>query len=154
MNCKWRNRHLVRLQRVPNSLDGSLGYCCRRHIRAITRRRERNLLDVYARLVELADHNEVHNTCAILDISQSLGRDGFRVDGTAPTVATNSNFFSYALGRTLLPAELFSLMGFDVGALNLQGFTHAELVGFIGNAMHVVVIAAATLAHCLTTLRQ
>ena len=78
--------------------------------------RERNLLNVFARLPVA---QPLRSTVMIMDISQAVDRCKPKTDGSVPTMATNAKMWSFRAGRALTVSEMVKLMGHDLDDINL-----------------------------------
>ena len=98
------------------------------------RARERNLLNVFARLPAA---QPLRSTVMIMDISQAIDRCNAKADGSVPTMASNAKMWSLRAGRTLEVSEMAKLMGHDFNGADLQGTTESQMRHMLGMSMHV-----------------
>ena len=98
--------------------------------------RERNLLNVFARLPVA---QPLRSTVTIMDISQAIDRCKPKTDGSVPTMATNAKMFSIRAGRALSVVEMAKLMGHDLAdtTVNLRGTSENQMRHMLGMSMHV-----------------
>lgn len=104
--CRWRVVHKAFMEAhgLSSGSREERGYCWSRSI-DVKSRRERNLIDLYAMLL-IARGAVPSATHAVLDISQTIGsRTGFRTDGAAPIIATNTKLFAFAFDASLEPQD-------------------------------------------------
>ena len=74
---------------------------------------------------------------AIFDITQSLGHDGVKTDGTVGTMTTGARMFAMADGNVLSTSEMAKLMGHKIDELNLsQGVSEAVFRHMLGMSLH------------------
>lgn len=102
----------------------------------VTSPRERCTLNVLSR------GRNLHAANAILDLSQSISRACFRVDGLVPTLGTGGGIFVPSTGERLSPQHCLALQGIDPASHELDGFTREQLYRLAGNAMSVPVVGA------------
>ena len=96
--------------------------------------RERNLLNVFARLPVA---QPLRSTMMILDISQAIDRCHAKTDGTVPAACINAKLWSIRAGRALDVVEVAKLMGHDLDGTDLKGTTESQMRRMLGNSMHV-----------------
>ncbi len=97
--------------------------------------RERCLLDVLSR-----SRNLMH-PCAVLDVSQSMGRMSFRADGLVPTLtSTCKHIFVPNVGVALGPQQCLALQGMDPERVCMDGISGEQACHMAGNAMSVPVV--------------
>ena len=96
--------------------------------------RERNLLNVIARLPVA---QPLRSTPMIMDISQSIDRCSFKVDGSVPTMATNAKMWSLRAGRTLSVNEMGKLMGQELCDADLRNTSETQMRHMLGMSIHV-----------------
>ena len=99
-----------------------------------TSARERNLLNVFARLPAA---QPLRSTVMIMDISQAIDRCNAKADGSVPTMATNAKMWSMRAGRALEVSEMAKLMGHDLDGVDLRGTTESQMRHMLGVSMHV-----------------
>ena len=81
--------------------------------------------------------------CAILDLSQNIGRVALRKDGRTPTLtSTCEHLFVPSLGTKLTPQQVLALQGINVTTADISRFSAAEVFKMAGNAMSVPVVGA------------
>ena len=104
---------------------------------AASRLARRCVLDVLGSTVNLFDK------CAILDLSQNIGRVALRKDGRTPTLtSTCGHLFVPSLGTKLTPQQVLALQGINVTTADISRFSAAEVFKMAGNAMSVPVVGA------------
>jgi len=97
--------------------------------------RERCLLDMLSR-----SRNLMH-PCAVLDVSQSMGRMSFRSEGLVPTLTSACNhIFVPSLGVPLGPRRCLALQGVDPARVCLDGISDEQACRMAGNAMSIPVV--------------
>ena len=96
--------------------------------------RERNLLNVFARLPAV---QPLRSTVMIMDISQAIDRCKPKADGSVPTMATNAKMWSIRAGKALDCIEMAKLMGHDLDGVDLRGTTECQMRNMLGMSMHV-----------------
>ena len=96
--------------------------------------RERNLLNVFARLPAA---QPLQSTLMIFDLSQAIDRCHAKTDGTVPTMATNAKMWSIRAGRPLDVVEMAKLMGHDLAEVNPRGTSENQMRHMLGMSMHV-----------------
>ena len=107
--------------------------------------RVRHLLNVIARLPEI---QPIHASLALVDLTQSLDRRPFRVDGCCLPIATNTVLWSMKLGKLLTIKQSAELMGHQMedGGPNFEGIPKSVQQRLIGNSIHVAVIGSLLIA--------
>ena len=149
--CDWRAAHHARWQELGLESTEAPYF---KHMASLGIDASRELLSPRQR--DLVNLVFVRQGCrgrarvAVMDVSQSIDRCQFRSDGRVPTVATTSRLFALGLGRFLQREELFLLMGFEP-IQDLQQLSTSTAARFIGNSMHVGVVAIllAVLLECV-----
>jgi site-specific DNA-cytosine methylase len=143
-DCLWRHKSVEFVEKhlgrnfLEDPVHASLTYIQCLEINAgllgPTSPRERNLLNVWARLPVLSP---IESTNGVADISQSLDRARPRTDGSVPTLATNTRIWSFPDGRELSTVELALLMGHH-DVREFRGLPHAEANWrrLLGNSIH------------------
>ena len=147
--CKWRKQHFDNLVADIGSstlvaaalaqLADCLTYCQVMELHGLTppvSARERNALNL------ITTNSKVWplgTTMAMCDLSQSMNRNGLRVDGTVPTMATNAAMFSLDDGNFLSLGEMAKLMGHDIVSLKTDGITGNQFRRLLGMSVHVAV---------------
>lgn len=100
--------------------------------------RERCMLDMLQRLTNL------HSPNSVLDLSQTLGRNGLRSDGLVPALGTGcSRLFATGLSSFLSAEQCLMLQGHDAMSMprgSLAGFSREELFVLAGNSMCMPVV--------------
>ena len=96
--------------------------------------RERNLLNVYARLPAA---QPLKTTLLIIDLSQAVNRCQPKFDGTVPTMATNAKMWSMRAGKALDVSEMSKLMGHDFSTADLERTSEYSMAKMLGTSMHV-----------------
>ena len=78
---------------------------------------------------------------AILDLSQSLGRNAVRDDGLVGTLSCGcSQMFAPFFGKYLIAQQCMLLQGMNPSDYTIEVVTNTELFHLIGNAMNVCVV--------------
>ena len=96
--------------------------------------RERNLLNVFARL-RVAQ--PLRSTVMIMDISQAIDRCKPKADGSVPTMATNAKMWMMRAGRELEVSEMAKLMGQYLDEADLRYTSRSQMRHMLGMSMHV-----------------
>lgn len=112
--------------------------------------RERDVLNA------LQQHQNLFKSNAILDLSQSLGRNACRSDGLVPALGTGcSRLYAPAFGVFLVARQCLALQGHDTSKVPSRAWQHLsddDVRTLAGNAMCVPVVGA-IMAGCLALLR-
>lgn len=81
-----------------------------------------------------------------MDLSQSINRNGYREDGSIPTVTPGAIIASRSLGRVLTPLDKLLVHGFPVHRIKFPStLTDRDVASLGGNTMHVHVVGIAML---------
>jgi len=80
---------------------------------------------------------ERNKVSPVADVSQSINRRRFSVDGLVPTLTTSSRIWGYNLGRFITPSELLILHGLpdDVAVNHIGGLSWQDVTTLAGNGM-------------------
>ena len=154
--CLWRKSAAKFMEKrrygdmIQNSLDKpQLSYVQLADLQGVDtpkQPRVRHMLNVLAESLPEAD--PLADTVAIVDITQSLERQPWKLDGTVPPIATNTVLWSLMLGKCLTTKQTAELMGhrFADGRTDFATISKTAQKTLIGNSIHVAVIGSLMIA--------
>ena len=105
--------------------------------------RVRHMLNVLALSPQVAP---VHDTLALVDITQSLCYRPYCADGSAPTIATNTKLWSMQHAKQLSLGQVAELMGHTLTNESFKGISRTAQLKLIGNSIHVATIGSLLMA--------
>ena len=138
LKCGWRAKaaRFIADNKLQHA-DGSLTYIQAIEsagLQAPTSARERNLLNILARLPMAQPLQE---TLMVSDITQAADRQSIKYDGTMPTMTTHTKMWVVRAGRPLLVSEMAKLMGLDLNELIIDSTSAGSMRKMLGMGMHV-----------------
>lgn len=148
LDCAWRRNHddFLKKPRREGTLkekiapDG-LTYCQladMAHVPLPVAARTRNMLNIMALLPECENLGQSY---AVLDITQSIDRTSLRTDGQMFTIGTGSVPFIMKLARELEVKRLVTLCGLP-DTVDFGNQTESAVRKMLGNCMHTADIGA------------
>ena len=144
--CRWREKALKFIDDHFGSSFISEEVCKLTYVQTLelaglpgpSSARERNLLNLISYLPQCSPMRE---TLAVLDITQAVDYVCVKVDGTVPTGATNTVYWSMRHGRKLSTSGMGALMGHDMPGFRLPNdLSESQFRGLLGNGLHTAAI--------------